>query len=69
MGEIRGLRWGDVDLDARTITVARSLLPDGTPKATKTEAGTRAVPILDALDRRLRELREKRTTLLRAGDF
>jgi hypothetical protein len=28
---------------------SRSLLPDGTPKGTKTEAGTRAVPMLPAL--------------------
>lgn len=57
LGEIRGLRWGEVDLDANSITVSRSLLPDGTAKATKTEAGTRAVPILPALRRRLIELR------------
>ena len=33
LGEIRALTWGDVDLDAGTITVRRSMLPDGTPKA------------------------------------
>ena len=42
LGEIRALRWSDVVLDGETISVRRSLLPDGTVKATKTEAGTRA---------------------------
>jgi integrase len=51
LGEIRALRWSDVDLDAGTIMVQRSLLPDGTPKAPKTQAGIRAVPILPALRR------------------
>jgi integrase len=51
LGEIRALTWADVDLDAGTITVRRSLLPDGTPKAPKTAAGTRTVPILPALRR------------------
>lgn len=53
LGEIRGLRWQDIDLEAETITVARSLLPDGTPKATKTEAGARTIPLLPALRRAL----------------
>ena len=30
LGEIRGLQWSSIDLDAGTITVSRSLLPDGT---------------------------------------
>jgi hypothetical protein len=34
LGEIRGVRWQDVDLEAGTITVGRSLLPDGTAKRT-----------------------------------
>jgi integrase len=51
LGEIRGLRWGDIDLDANMIRVERSLLPDGTAKATKTKAGERAVPMLPALRR------------------
>jgi integrase len=53
LGEIRALTWGDIDLDAGTLTVRRSLLPDGTPKAPKTEAGTRTVPLLPALRRLL----------------
>jgi integrase len=63
MGEIRGLRWDDLDLDANVLAVQRSLLPDGTPKCTKTEAGVRVVPILPALRRCLIEwkLRSPRT--------
>jgi integrase len=53
LGELRGLTWADVDLQAGTITVRRSLLPDGTAKAPKTEAGGRTVPILPALRREL----------------
>jgi integrase len=53
LGEIRALTWADVDLKAGTIAVRRSLLPDGTPKPPKTEAGERDVPILPALRRAL----------------
>ena len=53
LGEIRGLRWEDVDLEGDTISVSRSLLPDGTAKAPKTEAGIRSVPLLPALRRLL----------------
>ena len=49
------LTWGDVDLDAGTVSVRRSMLPDGTPKAPKTEAGARTVPLLPVLRRRLIE--------------
>ena len=51
LGEIRALTWADVDLDAGTLNVSRSMLPDGTVKAPKTAAGVRAVPILPALRR------------------
>jgi integrase len=51
LGEVRGLRWGDVYLDTNVIRVERSLLPNGSPKATKTKAGQRAVPVLPALRR------------------
>lgn len=53
LGEIRALRWADVDRKGGTITVTRSMLPDGTPKAPKTEAGARTVPMLPALRRLL----------------
>lgn len=68
LGEIRGLRWGDLDREAGTIAVRRSLLPDGTPKAPKTEAGVRVVPILPALRRALVEW-ELRSPRTRPSDF
>jgi integrase len=63
LGEIRALQWADVDLDAGALNVQRSLLPDGTAKAPKTEAGIRTVPIIPALRRLLVEwrLRSPRT--------
>ncbi len=51
LGEIRALTWEEVDLDAGTVAVRRSLLPDGTAKAPKTKAGERTVPLLPALRR------------------
>ncbi len=53
LGEIRALTWADVDRDAGTVSVRRSLLPDGTAKAPKTEAGARTIPLLPALRRLL----------------
>ena len=52
-GEIRAVRWGDVNLERSTISVSRSALADGTIKTTKTESGTRTVPIFPALRRLL----------------
>jgi integrase len=49
LGELRALTWADVDLKANTIAVRRSLLPEGTAKAPKTDAGARDVPLLPAL--------------------
>jgi hypothetical protein len=48
--------------------VRRSLLPDGTPKAPKTEAGVRAVPMLPAL-RRLVAAWKLRSPWTRPGDL
>jgi integrase len=63
LGEIRALTWADCDFKQNTISVRRSLLPDGTAKAPKTEAGTRTVPMLPALRRVLAawKLRSPRT--------
>ena len=47
--------WDAIDLDAGTLTVSRSMLPDGTAKAPKTDAGMRTVPLLPALRRTLIE--------------
>ncbi len=55
LGELRGLRWQDVDLTANLLHVDRSLLPDGTAKPPKTEVGERDVPLLPALRRLLVE--------------
>ncbi len=68
LGEIRGLRWSDVDLDANTLTVRRALSRDGTPKAPKTEAGARTVPLLPAL-RRLLVAWRLRSPRARPGDL
>jgi integrase len=59
LGEIRALTWADVDLDAGALAVHRSMLPDGTVKAPKTEAGKRTVPIVPALRRLLVEWRQR----------
>ncbi len=51
-GELLGLQWGDIDLDARQIRVERSVWYDSTMpviKDPKTEAGKRKVPILNVL--------------------
>ena len=63
LGELRALTWKDVDFDANSISVRRSLLPDGTAKPPKTDAGVRAVPMLPALRRLLAawKLRSLRT--------
>jgi integrase len=53
LGEVRGLKWGDIDLAGNTISVQRSLLPDGSPKPPKSEAGTRTVPLFPELRRLL----------------
>jgi integrase len=46
LGEIRALRWEEIDLGADLIRVRRSLLPDGTAKDTEDRRGTRDVPLL-----------------------
>lgn len=53
IGELRALRWEDVDLAANVLHVRRSLLPDGTAKQPKTRAGIREVPLLPELRRLL----------------
>lgn len=53
LGEVRALTWADIDLDAGTVTVRHSMLPEGTAKGPKTDAGSRMVPLLPALRRLL----------------
>jgi integrase len=59
LGEIRALRWQDVDLDADSLTISRSALPTGEAKETKTAAGERTVPMLPAVRRALVKWRLK----------
>lgn len=64
LGEILGLRWGDVDLEARRIDVRRSWCHKSfTTVAPKSMAGTRRVPMSRALHRSLaaHELASART--------
>lgn len=64
-GELRELRWSDVDLVAGVIRVERALDDSGEIITTKTEAGEREVPILAVLRA---ELVEHGLATRRAGD-
>jgi integrase len=57
LGEIRALRWEDVDAEGGVLHVRASMLPDGNVKAPKTKAGERDVTILPRLRRLLLEWR------------
>lgn len=59
VGEVKALRWGDVDLIGRTLTVQRQIRHgvEGTPKGGK----RRVVPITATLERALRSLQVVRT--------
>jgi integrase len=52
-GELRGLRWSDVDFDAGVIRVERSWDPVAGPIDVKTGAGRRAVPMAFVVRREL----------------
>ena len=67
LGEIRALTWADVDLETGALSVRRSMLPDGTVKAPKTDAGNRTAPIVPAL-RRLLVAWRLRSPHTRPGD-
>ncbi len=64
-GELRALRWGDVDMTAGTIRVERSMDDREGVVAPKSAAGIRTVPILAALRPYLDAHRLR--TLLRTG--
>jgi integrase len=68
LGELRALKWADVDFKAEVLNVQRSALPDGTLKEPKTAAGKRAIPLLPALRRLLVEWR-LRSPKTRPGDL
>ncbi len=64
-GEIRGLRWGDLDLEARSLSVEASLARiDGRWQrvAPKSNAGRRMVPLLDRTVTALRAHRLRQLT-------
>jgi integrase len=54
VSEALGLTWGDIDLDAATLTVSAQRGPDGERVAPKTSSALRTVPIPPALVRELR---------------
>ena len=61
-GELLGLQWGDIDLEHDIINVQRSVWHEGGKpriKSTKTEAGTRRIPILAPLKEKIEEEKKK----------
>ena len=54
LGEVRGIKWEDIDFEANALYVRRSLLPSGDAKGTKSDAGRRTVLLLPELRRLLR---------------
>jgi integrase len=61
-GELAGLRWQQVDLDAGTVRIVETLIVvDGkvSASAPKTNAGKRTIPLDDSLVSRLRSLRSR----------
>ncbi|MGG4219593.1 site-specific integrase [Paenibacillus jamilae] len=59
-GEILGLRWKDVDLEKRTISIVQTLLLDGTFQiGAKTDAGTRMIGIDSNTAAELRKLKKR----------
>ena len=71
-GEVCGLRWADVDLDARTLTVANTrpvVAWEVSEKGPKSSRGTRTLPLDDVLVAALRALRKRQLTeRLAAGE-
>lgn len=67
VGELVELRWGDVDLERRTITVARTATWTAEGKEAtgpaKTQSGERVIPISSGLADRLRQLRQATSSI------
>jgi integrase len=57
VSEALGLRWEDVDFEAREISVRCQLDVEGKLKRPKTKAGLRTIPLLPALDQELKRHR------------
>lgn len=63
-GEALGLRWSDIDLDARTATIDRQVVisdRDIVCKSLKTECSARTVPLPETLIPTLKEHKKKQT--------
>ena len=58
-GECFGLRWSDIDMHARTLTVRRTLRRDGTIGPTKTRSSRRTLSLPEYLLPMLRDRRER----------
>ena len=56
-GELRELRWQDINFDNNTITISRSIQIFGTIGHTKTKNGQRIVPLISSIAQELKELR------------
>jgi integrase len=63
VSEALGLRWQDVDFDAREIRVSGQLTEEKTIKKPKTRAGGRSIPLLPVVEHALREHRKKQLEL------
>jgi len=59
VSEALGLTWGDVDFDAKTITVTGQLGTGGNRVPTKTASSSATIPLLPALERELRAHRSR----------
>lgn len=54
-GEVAALRWRNIDMKGRILTVDSALKPDGTTGPPKSDAGFRKVPIPEALAERMEQ--------------
>jgi integrase len=68
-GEQRALRWKEVDLDQRVVTVNRAIDSEGEVKEAKTEAGMRPVTLTAELVAQLREWRLSQPIEQRGNDL
>jgi integrase len=59
VSEALGLRWQDIDFEAREVRVRGQLDETGELKKPKTKAGIRSIPLLPVLEAELREHRKK----------
>jgi integrase len=62
VSEALGLTWGDVDFNAKTITVTEQLGTDGNRVPTKTLSSRATVPLLPALERELKAHRSRQAS-------